>query len=804
MYRAFLAAAIGLAWSAQVSAQAPNEFDYDPASAAAVAIAPNGATHVVTGQVTYSGQHLTLNAPLEIAAGAELRLVRSALRVFGSVTLREGGRLSVIDSSLLLPCSFQRQYEFRTEGGLLHTERAVIGSGYVGSNLSITRLLHLRGTWLARETVLQGLVTILADGRNGWFGDARYKGGSVVARGLYEGDRADAIHMSGMGDVTLVDGTMNVGFYYDAAAAAATSTTTVDLSARVPLTITYGDPTLHTGLTQAVDGMGGRLQLTNHRSPGWQFFAVNATSSGPLHTLTLRNAEDIICNFRGIDLVGSPVLGGPWSSYYAELPGLPSTSRPGHHAMPPGCSVRLGNVQFQSGPGPNDWNRIRSWGLYARGLATNLSVTGPTLLAELQLVDGQIHLQGAGSFDMGVFANTVRLYQTAQMHVQNGALGEFGVPTFTTALIEANDAAQAILSNVRTGPMRLRTTNAAAAITATSVFGIGNLIVDNAGGGTVSVQQATPAQSSDLQNLGFDSSPLLGGVPPYWSGVGVSGVLVPQSVAGTYSYRGVFAANGTLAKVPQVPPGTLLDVLGVATLVTPPATGTLALQVLQGAVAAQSAVGATVGVPTVVQVPNFTVPALGPTTIRWLGAPASATLELDHMRVQVGNWWDADNLGNLAFEMGCRYQGAAPNYWPVPDCWSGSQMQCESDGAVVRPGAAAGSRSIRGLAIGSSANLWKNLTFLRAGETVTVRGWVRGVASSPSASVQVIVGNGATFFQVQPPNVFSTPFPCNGAWNSFVITYTVPNNPTYTRLNLALNNGDGGQCWFDDMEVTIQ
>ncbi|MBL8723174.1 MAG: hypothetical protein JNK49_03970, partial [Planctomycetes bacterium] len=192
------------------------------------------------------------------------------------------------------------------------------------------------------------------------------------------------------------------------------------------------------------------------------------------------------------------------------------------------------------------------------------------------------------------------------------------------------------------------------------------------------------------------------------------------------------------------------------------------------------------------------------TTIRWLGAGSNATLELDHMRVQVGNWWDADNLGNLGFELGCRHQGSAPNYWAVPDCWSGTQLHCTPDPAVLRPGAAPLSRSIRGQAFGASANLWKNLTFLRAGETVVVRGYVRGLASDPAARVQVIVGNGANFFQVAPPNVFSTPFLCNGAWNNFQLTYTVPNNPSYTRINLAMNNGDGGQVWFDDMEVVIQ
>ena len=210
-----------------LTAQAANEYDFDTTQRPLQTIPPNGATHTIASPVTYTDQNLQLLAPLRILANGELRLVRSQLKVQGNILMETGSRLTVIDSSLLLPNQFSGQYEIRNEGGLLHTERATIGTAYLGTSINQVRLLHLRGTWLARQTVLQGLITLISDGRLGWSGDPRLKGGSVFGDGVYEGDYADAIHLSGVGDAELANGTMNIAFYFDAGTGVTPSSSTM-------------------------------------------------------------------------------------------------------------------------------------------------------------------------------------------------------------------------------------------------------------------------------------------------------------------------------------------------------------------------------------------------------------------------------------------------------------------------------------------------------------------------------------------------------------------------------------------------
>jgi hypothetical protein len=795
-----------------LAAQVANEFDFDLSQRPATAIAPNGASHTITSLVTYANQNLTLQAPLVIANGAELRLVGSVLKVFGSILLQDGGRITVIDSSLLLPNTFQGQYEIRQEGGLLYCERAVIGSTRPGgpAGLCQTRYLHLRGTFLARHTALDALVTVLSDGRNGWFGDPRFKGGSVFGDGVYEGEQTDAIHLTGMGDVSLARGTMNIAYYFDAAASAGPSSTTVDLESRTPVTTVIGDPLVHSGVTVPVAGCPYRLELRDHRSPSWQLFAVNASSGGPLQTITLRNAEDVSCCLRGTNLAGSPVLGGPWASHYAVLPGLPSTSRPGYHALPPGCSVRLGNVQFQSGSGPNDWNRIRAWGLYSRGAGTNLAVTGPSHIGEIQLEDGQMTFTGTSSFDMEVFANTVRLSGTANLRLTNGAIGQFGYQS-VVALVEAKDASTFTLTNVRAGPVRLRTTAPAASIVVDNVFGAQNLVLDNAAGGTITVHQAAPTQNTDLQNLDFESSLLTGNVPPYWAASSVGGSLAADSAPGSTGARCyelvAQAANATLQKQLTLPAGTFVTVLAAAKVLQAPTGGaTLRLEASNGTTTTGKALD--VSSPNAwqrVHVPLLTVGSPGsPTIVRFVAGGLPATVRLDDVRVLVGSWWEVDNLGNLDFELGCRTRGTAPLHSATPDAWASYQLDCSPAPGVVRPGST-GAQSVTAMLQAESGNLYKDLTFLRRGDTAVVRGWVRGVSSNPAANIAAIIGDGPNYHVYQyGPNQHSGPMPCDGAWHQFLLTYVVPVDPTYTRFDLSIYDAPGTQCWFDDVTVEIR
>jgi hypothetical protein len=807
------ALARGLALDAgSLRAQAPNEFDFDTTQLVVTPIPPNGPTHVITTPVTYTGQNLTLHAPLTVRAGGELRLVRSVLRVFGDVLLEEGGRITVLDSSLLLPLQFQHQFDYRNEGGLLHTERAVIGTTRNGGGLYLTQFLNLRGTWLARQTVMQSMGVILADGRSGWGGNPAWKGGSVFAEGLYEGEGADAVHMTGMGDVVLVDGTANVGFYFDAAASGQPGAATVDLESRMPVTMVYGDAAVHAGVTSPIAAHPCRIELLNHRSPTWSFFANNVTTNGALKTVTLRNAEDIICNFRGTDLVGSPVLGGPWASHYGELPGLPSTTPPGFHAVPPACSVRLGNVQIQSGPLVSDWNRIRAWGLYSAGAGTDLSVTGPTHMAELRLGGGQMSLVGTGSFDMAVFCDVVQLFGNANLQIRNAALGQFGTFASVTGLIEANENSTCTITDTRTSVVRLKTTGPGASITGQNVFGAEKLILESGGGGSVQITSAAPSQNWDLQNSGFESPLLPGGLPPHWAASAVSGSLVVDAApgsAGTRSFEFVGQAPGSyLRKALSLPPGTAVTVIGAAkVLQAPPPGSPLSLEMSQGASVRSATLGtALAGQWQRVHLPLFVSAALTqPSLLSFRAAGAPAAVRLDDVRVHVGSWWEDDNLLNLDMEMPCRDLGIQPDYLRAPDGWSVYQTSCVSDANVVRPGAAPGSRSVKATLRAASGNIYKNLTFLRPGDRVLLRGWVRGVSPNPGANIQVIIGNGANFYLVGfGPNQHSGPKACDGVWRQFQMTYLVPVNPSYTRIDLGTFDVAGTEAWFDDITVEVQ
>ncbi|MFY9343243.1 MAG: hypothetical protein WAT39_12175 [Planctomycetota bacterium] len=790
-------------------AQAANEFDFDTTQLPVTVITPNGNPHQITTQVTYTGQNLQLNVPVTVKNNGELRLLRSQLRVFGNIVMEEGGRITVIDSDLLMPCAFQRQFEIRTEGGLLHTERARIGSGYLGGSLFLTRILHLRGTWLARNTIIQSTSLILADGRTGWFGNTAQKGGSLFGIGVYEGDRADFIHMSGMGDVQLANGTMNVSFYYEAGGHAGPVAVTVDLDSRNPLTRTYGDPLKHTGVTSPIDNGPYRLSLTNHRSPFWTLHATDADPAQPLQTMTLQNAEDIVCNFRGNNLTGTPILAGPWGSYYATLPGLPSTNKPGYHALPPGCSVQLANVRYQSGPGVNDWNRIRFWGVYVTGAASNLTINGPTNFGELHVNYGVVNLTSSSGFEMGSLANTLRCFYGGTLNINNAAIGDFSLGSPLVGLIECNHNSTCTVTNSRIAAMRFRTTNAAASISGSNLFGVQNIITDTAAGGTVSITQATPAQSWDLQNPGFESALIAGNVPPYWGNSAVTGSLVagaspgaPAPNASVYQFQGT-AAGAYLQKQFTMPVDTYVSFLGSARITAAPTSGVLQFSTWNGAQAPTDALNlGLINSWQRLHVPVVNTTALG-TTLRFTHTGTGGLVQLDDMRMLVGNWWEQDNLGNLGFEGLCRDQGLAPNYWVAPDAWYAFQVQCATDAGVTRPGALAGSTSIRMTPTAASGSISKSGTFFRAGESVRVRGWMRGTPTA-GANMQAVVGNGAGFAVVAPPNVFSGPQPCDGVWRQFDLTYVVPTSPSYTRIDLGATNLTGVQVWYDDVTVKVQ
>lgn len=802
------------------TAQVANEFDFDvkqlPLSrpwnpSATVAVA-----HTLAASTTFTNQNCEHRGNLTVPAGVELRLVNAELRVLGNIVMQEGSRITLLDSSLFLPTQQGvPMFELQNEGGLLHTERSVIGGARNSSgSFNQSRFRHHRGTWLARHTVAQAFICLLGNGSVGYQGNLRFRGGSVFADGLYEGDLADAVHAMGMGDVSLANGTMNVGFYVDANQATAPGSLTVDLESRTPVSVTYGDIGFHSGVTSPVAAALRRLELRNHRSFTWQFFAVDATTSGPLQTITLRNANDIICNFKSLNLVGSPILGGPWSSHYAQLPGLPSTQRPGFHALPPGCSVRLGNVVIQSGSGANDWNRIRQWGLYTTGVGTNISVTGPTTFAEVKMWDGgQVHLAGSGSFDMGLLANEIELRDDAVLTINNASIGEIGTGVDIEGRIKARGNSSVTLSNCRHGrllcysdgyhdnpPVR---PNGTPTIVAQNLFASGPVTTANLNGGTLSVPASNPA----LANLDFES-PLAGGALPGWSLQSASATSLNDARPGSSGVSSVRvtpqAAGDSLTKSLSLPPETSVALLGYAKMSQAPANP-LFLAVQNGALlAATNAVnGATVfGQWQLLQAPLLTLPVgTAPTHLRLIANGPSSGIQLDDLRLHLGSWWENESLMNLGFEGGYRFQGAGPEEWRSPDSWRGFRADCEPESAILRPGAATGSRSMKmTLTAGNYGSIRKDLRFLRPGDRIVVSGHVLGLSAANGARGGVRIFNGGTTVATTGNLNFT------GAWVPFSLQYLIPATsplPQYIRIDVAVYGVAGTQCYYDDLHVQV-
>jgi hypothetical protein len=782
--------------AAAASAQVANEFDFDTTQLTVTTLPPGSGTLFVSSPITYTGQNLRLVANLVVQDGGELVLDRSQLVVRGDITIRRGGRISVLDSSLLISSDFTGQFTLWNEGGLLHTERAVLG-GAPSASIHGVRFLHLRGTWLARHTSMQLMGVVIANGPQGWFGNPAHRGGSIFADGLYEGDYADAIHMCGVGDAVLANGTMNVGLYLDAAAAGVPTTAIVDLQNAVPLDAVYGDPAVHEGVTHPVLGALYRLQLAQHRSAGWQFFATNVTQSGPLFTLTLRNIRDAIFGVTCDNLAGTPILAGPWSSHYADMPGLPSIHRPGHHAIPPACSVQLGNVVFRSDV--NEWSRVLSWGLYFTGANTNFSVIGPSTIAEVMVRGGQVHLRGSKSFDMGFQAGVAEVSNGAALTVENAAVGAH-VPGFV-GLVEVADGSSCTITQGRASPVRLRATAPTASISVQNLINLGDLIVEP-GAGNVQLSQASSSQNWDLQNLSMD---VPGASVPYWGASGFTSTLVTDGAPGapgnTSRELVSGAAGGSIRKILSLPPETYVTVIASTKLLQ--VGGSVPeVRVSQGGNVSTAPLGPASGAWRRTHVPILTVNGTAPTVVE-LVCPGSATLRVDDVRVRVNSWWDNDNLANLDFEGGYRHLSPFQPSSRAPDAWTSGLAMCDADTGTVRPGAPAGSRSVRATIAPEYGFIYKDLSFCRPGDQVVVSGWMRGLAAGPGTGMAAQVGDGPTW-SLPIGNNQQVIHPTDGVWRQFTLTYTVPPNVTFTRVSLSCWNQSGAQCWFDDLSVRIQ
>jgi hypothetical protein len=790
--------------------QAP---DFHQAAATQQVIAANsGSDFVVRGTRLFENGNFLIRGNVKFdPAGGELRVRNAHVVVVGDVVLGIHGELHVTDSTFRLQNRWQSEHNYTWREGKLVTERAVIG----GTPYATATFWLNNGLWIARQTTIEHSGGILLGwSRHGYLGDPTQRGGTLIADGLFQGNVADALHMSGWGDATVSNSDFAIGLYVYADGRQA-STTRLDLDSGRPHTDVFGDPAVYSGVTRPLRESPARLELRNVRVPRWQITFFDIRNGGAPTKLVLDNADQVICSFGGRNVTGSPVLGGSWGP---RPPGLPSTRLPGFHPIPPGNSVTLANATLEAG---NRAAHVFGWGLYFTGPATDIAIRGASLIVEQYLDDGRMLLEGDGDWSMGVHANSIQLHGDAMLTIRKAAIGEFGAFRITGSQIVAHGRATCDMYDVRLSDVRLATEwddltlNPTAKnlnegrITVHRGFEQGRIDRAPAGNGTVDIARALPGQNNDLQNLDLEA-PVNGGRPDYWYTTGVNGARSssrPPGSSGSWSFRyRTSGGGGSLWKSLAVEPGAYVHLLGWLNVASQNATP-LALRIAGANNANRSSAGASAtGSWQFVQVPIYG--ALTGETGQILsiddGTGGSTDALVDDLRVHVAAWWDQDNLANLSFDDPNAYRspGLAPDFWRGPDSWLVWQANCEPDAPRTGSG-----RSVRMTTTAMQGTISKQLSFTRPGDRIAIRGFVRGIAA-PGAScwLKAQIGEGSWLGSLaQNPAT-----PGDGSWVRFDVQgHVVPPRSSppakweFTHVIFECFGGAGNRMWIDDVEVEI-
>lgn len=783
-------------------------------------VRPNsGPDYEIRGLVEWTGVNRRIDGNLTFHPdGGQLRIVDSRVEVVGDVLLTKNATLDVIDAELAIVNDAARAFRYWWQGGHLRTERAKIGGVKVNRTIYNAPFLLHDGLWDAKDTTVEyGGGIMLGWDRGGYLGRADQKGGLLRADGLVAGESSDYLHMSGWGDAILTNSHYAVSLYTYADASQSV-TTRLDLGTTARLTDVYGDNRVHQGVTSHVANSPYRLELRNTTVPRWAVHAFEVTDRGRPYRLILDNADRVICNVHGIDLVGSPVLGGSWGD---DPPGLPSTAKPGHHPIRPGQSVRVGNVTFEAG---NRDVHVFGWGLYLKGAGTDYEIRGASQIAELAMTDGRLRLIGTRDYNAGCFANRVMLHGAADLTIQHGAVGEFASTGSMFGAIEAYGCSRCEIVDSRVSYTFLSTRRETignscrgvdqATITLRRPVLWGELTFDqNSRAGSITVADAPTSQNNDLANLGFES--WSGGSPSHWNtwrADATSSTRVRPGSGGQRSlqYTSV-GSGGMVTKYLDVPRGAVVDAVGFVEVDRQAATSPLEL-VVEG----RDSSGGSTGNATraeardvngwqVLQAPSYVAgwndAAVAPCFTD--GSSGRTTARMDDLRVHVSAWWDNDNLYNLGFEAGYRSVGLAPDFSTAPDgwwIWAGNAAA-----SSPRPGSR-GRHSTNLVADAEQAFLVKDLTFTQPGDLITVTGWVRGDqgASSPKCWITPAIGEGQAL-----AGMSKQMFQGGTGWQQFQIQHRVPARSAtrrrweFTRIQFQCYGGRGNSMKLDDLRVTI-
>lgn len=336
-------------------------------------------------------------------------VARGNVEVRGTAAGR--GTLMLRNSTFELLGQHDLDATFKFAGGRLVTSEGVLIGGGTRSGRNITTGFDLTdGIWEATDTTVQLIAGIWVSGS-----------GVFKARRLKPGDIPDAIHCYDGAQVTVSDSTYDILFTLDATKGGKFS---LDLPANKPI---------HWDIRDVLPDAGYSLKLTNSTVPLWWLNTVVASrEAAPSASVVLGDCPSLAMHLTGTDLRNAhkddfrlPVSwhldrNNPESRWEGEC-GIKSPWQ-GH--VPAGHQWDTGNLHWRIGTRSVP---IGNWGFYPSGAATDVTLRGPTKIAELPISEGKVSLRGTpGTFDLiawGLFYSV----GPGELSMENVSMGLYDV-----------------------------------------------------------------------------------------------------------------------------------------------------------------------------------------------------------------------------------------------------------------------------------------------------------------------------------------------------------------------------------------
>jgi len=311
-------------------------------------------------------------------------------KIHGNLKIGINGQLNVEDSAIEIVCSYDREFGITIEG-ILRTTDCTIGGTKKNLNIIHSNFHIEGGWWYATDTMVQYSYGI---------GFHQKKPSYLRAMRLTAGVSSDSILIGNRADVILEDSVYPINVKLDASDG---GTTTLEFPTDTPFTGIFD--------WRNCPGAEYRMELINTRVIMWFLWISGVSSDGPITTYNLRNCPSLLISMSGHNIKET-----------ASLPAcFDAESREWYQYLPANTHISFGSVRFNT---LNDRVNLTCWSLYLNGDETNVTITGRTNIAELQVRQGALCrvIGNAGTHNAYLSCTTVDAFHDSKVLVRNATL----------------------------------------------------------------------------------------------------------------------------------------------------------------------------------------------------------------------------------------------------------------------------------------------------------------------------------------------------------------------------------------------